>query len=194
MLGRGVARPSPGNVQRYLNREPVGSSCSSIAEAKNMPKREDERAARLHPPYCTCVDCTQERLRKIQESSRISETARRPLDRRPAASARRLPSRRRALAAGLRNLRRRVMRLSYGTLVVLISVYAFLVVIHLINGLSFPQSFKGGFQDYRLALECPSKPSAIWAFVSRSQLEHVAVQWSLAIEEDTYGVICQERV
>ena len=86
------------------------------------------------------------------------------------------------------------MWLSYGTLVVLISVYAFLVVIHLINGLSFPPSFKGGFQDYRMALECSSKPSAIWAFVSRSQLEHVAVQWSLATEEDTYGVICQEGV
>ena len=86
------------------------------------------------------------------------------------------------------------MRLSYGTLVVLISVYAFLVVIHLINGLSFPQSFKGGFQDYRMALECPSKPSAIWAFVSRSQLEHVVFQWSLAAGEDTYGVICQEGV
>ena len=158
-----------------------------------MPKREDERAARLHPPYCTGVDCTQERLRKVQESSPVSETARRPLDRRPAASARRrLGSRLRPSFP--RNLRRRVMRLSYGTLVVLISVYAFLVVIHLINGLSFPQSFKGGFQDYRMALECPSKPSAIWAFVSRSQLEHVAVQWSLATEEDTYGVICQEGV
>ena len=158
-----------------------------------MPMREDERSMRGHPPACTCVDCTQERLRKVQESALVSETARRPLDRRPAASAGwRRSSRLRPSFP--RNLRRRVMRLSYGTLVVLISVYAFLVVIHLINGLSFPQSFKGGFQDYRMALECPSKPSAIWAFVSRSQLEHVVFQWSLAAGEDTYGVICQEGV
>ena len=40
-----------------------------------MPRREDEtyRAAKYggHPPYCTCVDCTQRRLSRQKRGSGI---------------------------------------------------------------------------------------------------------------------------
>ena len=139
----------------------------------------DERPYRkgVHPPGCSCVTCTEARLKLFRRNRAFPRSVIR------------------AAAVGLRAAFPVVVGLLKGLVIIAVVValmsYLFFTAVHLTNGFHFGESFEMGFRDFRLAATCPTKPKTVWRFVKRTELDSLAIGFAEAMGGDIYQEVCQ---